>query len=443
MIGATVQGENEMFYADLHVHGMYSSAASPKMTLPEIGKVARQKGISVMGTGDCFHPVWMGWIEALEEDPNTGLLNHEGSSVRFLPTVEVSCEKGRKRMHMLLFFPDGQMVHKIRMRLEKYGNLDKDGRPALKLLPGELMDVVKSKFDDVIVVAAHILTPHTGILGDRNHYESIYDVMDVLPDAIETGLSADKGAVRSIGELKKTPLLSFSDAHSLPNIGREVTKFEGEISWKNIAESIRTGKIDTIEYPPALGKYHYSGHKKCEHSVGAGGRPVCPKCFKRITMGVEQRVEDLKDTEVNLKETYMIPLIHLIGVLVNDQHNSPKVAEIYNGIVASYPEIPILVDRDLRTLPIEFKTKIPKDGLREMITLMRDGQLGIIPGYDGQFGKVVNLHDMMVKKLDESNNLFMSNTDHAVAWNKAERINELMVSDRMVITQEEYETLHK
>lgn len=794
-----------MFYADLHIHSPYSQTVSPKMTLPEIEKTARQKGISVMGTGDCFHPVWMGWIESMEEDPDTGLLYREANGVQFIPTVEVSCEKGRKKMHMLLFFPDMQMVHKIRMRLEKYGNLDKDGRPTLKMLPGELMDAVKSKFDDVIVVAAHILTPHTGILGDRNHYESIYEVMDVLPDAIETGLScyddktemltedgwkyvkevnlndtvctlngdtgvieyqepeaihsyyyrgkmykfcnrnidllvtpnhrlfcrtrtyhyqtpyhlkdaektfgkgkimkntglwigdssqnfvlpsvrikhggrwgykwyvkkekripmtdwlkffgfwiadghisydrkgsaynvivgksnkrlilelkrimtkagfnpyfyiaksnvnkvdiynirirnyqlysylkqfgkahekfipkeikqlslpllriflkyylkgdghisnnqtgcgsvskqliddlmetalkigisahysldrkkgekqnqslpgltptrkrdywslrflkskeftirpgkekwvnysgnvycvsvlnsivyirrngkplwcgnSDKGMVRSISELKGSPLLSFSDAHSLPNIGREVTRFEGEISWKNIAESIRTDKIDTVEYPPALGKYHYSGHRKCQHSVGAGGRPICPKCFKRITMGVEQRIEDLKDTEVSVKETYMIPLIRLIGVLTNDRHNSPKVTEIYNGIVASYPEISILVDLDLRTIPIEFKTKIPKDELREIITLMRHGQLGIIPGYDGQFGKIVNLHDIMVKKLDESNNLFMSNADHTLAWSKAERINELMVSDRMTITQEEYETLHK
>lgn len=149
-----------MFYADLHIHSPYSSAASPGMTFDAIEKVARQKGISVMGTGDCFHPAWKNQIETLGEDPDTGLLYHEeGSGVRFLPTVEVSCEKGRKRMHMLLFFPDGQMVYKIRMRLEKYGNLDKDGRPSLKLLPGELMDVVKSKFDDVIVVAAHILTP--------------------------------------------------------------------------------------------------------------------------------------------------------------------------------------------------------------------------------------------------------------------------------------------
>jgi len=420
-----------MFYADLHIHGKFSSGASPKMMFPDIAKVARQKGISVMGTGDCFHPVWMDWIGELEEDPDTGLLQHRDHETLFLPTVEVSCEKGRKRMHMLLFFPDGQMVHRIRGRLEKYGNLDRDGRPSLKLLPGELMDVVKSKFDDVLVVAAHILSPWTGILGDKNHYESIFEVMDVLPDAIETGLSADKGMVMSIGELNGVPLLSFSDAHSLPNIGREVTKFEGEISWENIADQIRKGSIDTIEFPPPLGKYYYSGHRDCNYSVGAGGRPICPKCYKRITMGVEQRVADLGGNEGDKKETYMIPLRHLIEMRTTHKKNN-----IYNSFMQNNVEIPLLATMDLWPVQMD-------NWIKEVVFLTRNKQMGIIPGYDGQFGKVVHLYNMLKKKLNKSNDLFMSNHDHKKVWDEAGRINNLMMSGKMIITQEEYEELYE
>jgi len=293
------------------------------------------------------------------------------------------------------------------------------------------MDVVKSKFDDVLVIAAHILSPWTGILGDKNHYESIFEVMDVLPDAIETGPSADNGMVRSIGELDKVPLLSFSDAHSLPNIGREVTVFEGEISWKNIASQIRKGSIDTIEYPPPLGKYHYSGHRGCGYSVGAGGRPVCPKCHKRITMGVEQRLADLGGHYGDKNETYMIPLKDLIV-----ERTTLNVDNIYNSIVGSYVEIPLLTTQDLWPLPLEKK-------LREAIYSARNKQVVIIPGYDGQFGKVVHLYDILRKKLNRSNELFMSNKDHKKAFDEAGRINNLMMSGRMTITQEEYDDLYE
>jgi len=420
-----------MFYADLHIHGRYSGGASPKMELHEIERVARQKGINVMGTGDCFHPVWMDWIEEMEEDLDTGLLQCRRSGTLFLPTVEVSCERGRKVMHMLLLFPNMQMVHKIRGRLEQYGNLDKEGRPSLKLTPGELMDVVKSKFDDVLMVAAHILSPWTGILGDKNHYESIFEVMDVLPDAVETGLPADKGMVSSIRELAKVPLLSFSDAHSLPNIGREVTVFEGDPSWDNIVGQIRANKTDTIEFPPPLGKYHRSGHKHCGYSVGIDGKPICPVCHKRITMGVEQRVADLGGNDGDKNETYMIPLRSIISMCT-----TLNTEAIYNSFILNHVEIPMLVSQDLNPVPMD-------DWIREAIFLTRNKQMGIIPGYDGRFGTIVHLYDMLKKKLNKSNELFMSKKDHEKAFDEAGRINNLMMSGKMTITQEEYEELYE
>lgn len=432
-----------IFYADLHIHSPYSGGSSPRMTLDNIEHHARIKGISVVGTGDCFHPMWLQYLLSMDEDLDTGLLCQDvdaekGEGVYFLPTVEVSCEKGRKRMHMLLFFPHLTAAAKSRSALLKYGNLDKDGRPALKLMPGELMDIVKSKFDNTIVVAAHILTPWTGILGDRNHFDSIYETMDVLPDAIETGLSADKGMVRSIGDIRDVPLLSFSDAHSLPNIGREVTKFKGDISWDNISKQIRAGDVDTIEYPPALGKYHFSGHAECKYSVGAGGRPLCPKCHKRLTMGVDQRVADLSSgTAYGTIEEYMIPLQHLIHMATNYPVGSEQASAMYYSIVKAYKEIPLLTMRyNIGGLKLD-------SDLKELIIFARNRMICIIPGYDGMFGKPVHLYPILKNYINQANELFLSNKDHNAAWEQAGRLDTLMKDGGMIITQEEYEELHK
>jgi uncharacterized protein (TIGR00375 family) len=362
----------------------------------------------------------------------------EEDKVYFLPTVEVSCERGRKRIHMLLFFPNLQTARKTASALSKYGNMLKDGRPALKLMPGELMDIVKSKFDNTIVVAAHILTPWTGILGDRNHFDSIYEAMDILPDAVETGLSADKGMVRSIEDIRDVPLLSFSDAHSLPNIGREVTKFKGEISWDNISKQIRAGDVDTIEYPPALGKYHFSGHADCKHSVGAGGRPICPVCHKRLRMGVDQRIADLSNgTAYATVEEYMFPLQHLIHMATNYRIGSDPANVMYYKIVNQYREIPLLTMKyNIGGIKLE-----PE--LKELIIFARNRMICIIPGYDGKFGKPVHLYPILKRKLNIANELFVSNKDHHAAWDQAGRLNNLMKGGGMVITQEEYEELYE
>ncbi|HBT75072.1 TPA: hypothetical protein DEB29_03675, partial [Candidatus Wolfebacteria bacterium] len=62
---------NMKFIADLHMHSKYSRATSKDMVLEEIDKVAAEKGIRVIGTGDCTHPQWFkelsGKLESAEE----------------------------------------------------------------------------------------------------------------------------------------------------------------------------------------------------------------------------------------------------------------------------------------------------------------------------------------------------------------------------------------
>ena len=44
--------------ADLQLHSRYSRAVSPNMTLEEISRFAKIKGIRLIATGDWTHPLW-------------------------------------------------------------------------------------------------------------------------------------------------------------------------------------------------------------------------------------------------------------------------------------------------------------------------------------------------------------------------------------------------
>ena len=82
---------------------------------------------------------------------------------------------------------------------------------------------------------------------------------------METGLSSDPLTNRRVSVLDDYRLISNSDAHSPGNLGREATLFDVELSYRGIAEAIRTGNglCGTIEFFPQEGKYHLDGHRKC------------------------------------------------------------------------------------------------------------------------------------------------------------------------------------
>ena len=55
----------------------------------------------------------------------------------------------------------------------------------------------------------------------------------------------------------------------------------------------------TIEVDPAYGKYHYDGHRNCKFSCSPEEtrklKGICPRCKQPLTIGVENRVEELAD----------------------------------------------------------------------------------------------------------------------------------------------------
>ena len=121
------------------------------------------------------------------------------------------------------------------------------------------------------------MTPWFGIFGSKSGFDSLEECFEELTSyifAVETGLSASPEMLWRMGDLDNITLISNSDAHSCPKLGREVNIFEGEkLNYKNIIEAIKKGKriennaslklTSTVEFFPEEGKYHFDGHRVC------------------------------------------------------------------------------------------------------------------------------------------------------------------------------------
>ena len=98
--------------ADLHIHGRYSRATSEQMSITEIAKYAKIKGLNLVGTGDFTHFLWLKEIrETLVPEQGTGLLKlaKSDSPVRFMLQTEVCTifdYKGvSKKVHHVILSP--------------------------------------------------------------------------------------------------------------------------------------------------------------------------------------------------------------------------------------------------------------------------------------------------------------------------------------------------
>ena len=401
------------YTADLHVHSSYAYATSRDLNFENLAKLARMKGIDLLASADFTQPAWYEESRTKLTDTGDGLYEHDG--VRFILGTEVSCVarvNGRgRRTHMLAFAPSLETVNRINIALSATGaKLDGDGRPTLKMSPRDLTEMLLSIDPRCFVIPAHIWTPWFGLFGSKSGFDSLEECFSDLSKhviAVETGLSADPTMCWRVPDLDDLSIVSFSDAHSLPKLARELTVFNGELSYDGLVESLSSQNLAyTIEFFPEEGKYHLSGHRKCgvrfnPEEVAAIGN-TCPVCGRAMTLGVMQRVEDLSRREA--RPTFgengmvtsdegrppfrsMVSLQQILSETLGVGVNTKRVRTAYMSLVETFgSEMNTLIDAPTSDLADSLSTHGPR--LAEGIERVRTGNIHIEPGFDGQFGVV-------------------------------------------------------
>lgn len=355
--------------ADLHLHSKYSRAVSPQMIPPVMAQFGKAKGLDLLATGDWTHPMWFREIRSYLDEAEDGIYKiknpaKDQEKTRFLLSVEIACiytqgGKGR-RIHNLVFVPSFEVAEKVNKAMIQRGfNLSSDGRPIIGFSSKNLLQMLLEIDERCLLIPAHVWTPWFGIYGAMSGFESLSEAFGELADkvyGIETGLSSDPEMNWQIEELNTRSILSFSDAHSAPKMGREATVFRLEnLSYENIRKAImapskqsvipakagiqgmdprsesgmtknqiatstesrssalveqansdsvlrsRNDDINkvlyTIEFYPEEGKYHYSGHRNCNITMTPeeqrASNGICPVCKRHVTDGVMRRVQEL------------------------------------------------------------------------------------------------------------------------------------------------------
>jgi uncharacterized protein (TIGR00375 family) len=391
--------EDNWFFADLHIHSRFSRACSKDLTIPNLVKWAKIKGINLLGTGDFTHPVWIQELkDTLEE--REGFYYYK--DFPFVITGEVSLiytDKGKgRRVHLVILVPSIEVAEKINSYFDSFGRRDYDGRPIFKIPCKKLVKDLREISKEIEIIPAHIWTPWFGILGSMSGYDSLEDAFgDQLRfiHAIETGISSDPQMNVRLKELGKMSIVSFSDSHSFwpYRMGREATIFKKPGSYFELIEQIRKNDfIGTIETDPSYGKYHHDGHRNCGVSFNpketreVGG--ICPKCKKRLTLGVEYRVDQLSQFEEGEKENKLffriLPLHEIISFYVGFGMTSKKVWGIYEDLIAKFSnELNVL----LNVSKEEMLGKEIDSSLVDLILKNREGKIKVKPGYDGVYGE--------------------------------------------------------
>ena len=118
--------------------------------------------------------------------------------------------------------------------------------------PRDLTALALDANPECIVIPAHVWTPWFGLFGSKSGFDHLEECfLDMAPHihALETGLSSDPAMMWPIGDLADRTIVSFSDAHSAPKLGRELTVFQGEPSYRGLAEDLEHQGVDyTVEF---------------------------------------------------------------------------------------------------------------------------------------------------------------------------------------------------
>ena len=407
-----------MFHADLHVHSRFSRACSKDAEIGNLAWWAARKGLSVIGTGDFTHPAWAAELAELLVPAEPGLLALKPelsarlrrtlppscqAEIRFLLSTEISTiykrDGATRKVHHLLYAPTFEAASAITTALAKVGNLASDGRPILGLDSRHLLEITLNAGPGCFLIPAHIWTPWFAVLGSKSGFDAVPDCYLDLAEhvfAVETGLSSDPPMNWICSGLDHYRLVSNSDAHSPPMLGREATTFSTAVDYFAMLRALRTGQglAGTLNFFPEGGRYHADGHRKCgvrllpAESVRHAG--ICPKCEKPLTIGVMSRVAELADRPEGYRppgsaaSANLVSLPEIIGEIRGAGRQSKKVTMEVDRLVATLgPELHILREADTADIG-----RTAGSLVAEAIARLRRGEVIKEAGYDGEYGVI-------------------------------------------------------
>jgi DNA helicase-2/ATP-dependent DNA helicase PcrA len=407
-----------LYKADLHIHSHYASHTSKELNLETLYQWAQVKGIDVLGTGDFTHPAWLEELETklipdgdgffyLKNPPAATALpgiSPGHKAVRFCLSAEVSTEymhENKKRViHHLLYAPDFATAKKINKKLSAYADLRADGRPTIILSSGSLLEIVLESSPRAYLVPAHAWTPWNAVFGSKNGHSSLAECYGNLWTsifALETGLSSDPAMNRRWSDLDHLTMISNSDAHSLPKLGREVNLLDTDKSYDGLFNAIKTKKgfLGTLEFFPEEGKYTYDGHRECNICLSPEESrnldTICPVCHKQVTIGAMHQVDRLTGNTLAVQNGngtdfhHVVPLQEILAEIYGAAPESKKVGAAFRKAIAGFGnEFAILEETPVTDLD-RFHPLLGK-----AISRMRSGDVKqIIPGYDNKYGKIL------------------------------------------------------
>ncbi len=398
------------YAADLHLHSPFAYACSKNLTLENLAAWAKIKGIQLLASGDFTHPAWRKELGRKLKPDGQGLYVYD--DVHFVLGTEVSCvySQGGKvrRVHLLLLAPDFHTVDRIIQTLAAVkNNLESDGRPTLGMSARDFTALALDVNPDCMIIPAHVWTPWYGAFGSKTGFDDLEECFQDMAcqiNAVETGLSSDPAMNWSVPWLEDKAIVSFSDAHSPAKLGRELTVFQGELSYRGLAESLARQAIAyTVEFYPEEGKYHYSGHRKCgvrqspDDTAKSGA--VCPKCGRPMTLGVLHRIRGFSDGPAHATRgadgfvqhskqrppfIQLLPLVEIIAGVMGVGPSAKRVRAEYLRLTRELgSEMDVLMSVEADAL-----SRTAGEELTRAVLRARTGKVAIEPGYDGEYGKV-------------------------------------------------------
>ena len=390
-------------FADLHVHIGRSETGKPikitaarSLNFANIAKeCAERKGINIVGIIDCASPYVIEDIEKFLQSGEAyeledgGIIYKDkvcillGSEVE---TSEVSRNGKCGSAHNVCFFPHLEDIKGFSREMSTHIKNITLSTQRSDISGYELIDIVE-KYNGILI-PAHIFTPFKSYYGNcvdrikdifKEKYEKIF--------AVELGLSSDTFLADMISELEGKTFVTNSDAHSLPKIAREYNKMQVEdISFKEVVRALRNedGRMVLANYglDPKLGKYHRTHCDNCDSTIETR-EPVdiCPNCGSdKVTFGVFDRIELIKDKETTQSPEHRAPYIYQIPLTFIPGVGGKTIEKLLDTFETEMNILHKLSEDDIESVVGE---KVAKN-----IVNAREGKMKVESGGGGNYGKV-------------------------------------------------------